>query len=1029
MRILRKLKRPVICASMVGCIVCVLVPSAFSQIVERSTWRQDFISRDYRPRWGEEYENFGNYDYRRYPRIRYDYVSVNIDKGVAAVVPSIPAQPVRRGPVTPVTYDQFGNFLLPGLEIYSFNWNKSRLGAYETTDSNWMTSIFNNLVVLSDDFSNWETKFMVSTGTNNGQGLRAYFTPSTLKDSNFSGIRWDASSRKNNVSLVVSQSQLGESQKPLYGIHWQSVLGDVLKVGATYVHKQRGTLDNSQRDIDELIRSEPRYVYLVVTDDSPEDTGAGARVYNVTASLNGKQEPIAFHGENYPIQGRMFKIPNIVQAHHYAGGGFSAGYMFPYDNSSEPETDGSDYYHKVEEYRNNYGSWFLDLIDQQALRNDQNSQTFGRNDSIERLFSKTTTGQLGLINVGAEDVTGNANDRWDPSVPGDVQRLRYYKADQSAGYVEAQGTDVIIYEFLIPSGVRELSFNVQAANDYCIDIIAALYRRQQEVGVDWNDLTTGTWNVFYDLKHCVKAPGNVKDSSNLKWVKVTYDRVVSSDVYGMNMELDWNGLFVRAEYNLNTVRRSLPVAVQIPDKGKINSRTERAWFVNVEKEIGDKASVGGEFFDYPMDFQNYWSTVEDNDDNNRYKGVYDGNRISGGVDGNGLLSGAYRDIPGLNSDFDLYIDDAWSSSLYIGYYYDSIRFGDDFNHNGIIDYREDDTKIDLPYDRDSYGQHYFIKYHPTDNTLVTFGHYDVRQTEFDGRNFSRYLKVEHFQPLGTFGEMLFWSRTERVQDNYKLTPIWDSANGNNSDPVSHHYDIDDWRTNNFIQSRLTFIPNVNIINNAQFSTYYEMGSLYRPNERSYDEQIMDYLQTHYDGEETTRYGRYSYALEHKADYTLRIADARLIPEVSFAGIRLWKEKRVRELRITPAVKFVHRYNIYPDSNWYLYSRDQRERIIDFYPVFRVDYRVSPQSMLRFAVQGIPGLQQMHRRSSEKITDYDQRNMILALENRTLYQGFNLLLTMGVTSTKREYIHDSGRIVDTDQYNTRYFITMQTEAGR
>lgn len=124
--------------------------------------------------------------------------------------------------------------------------------------------------------------------------MRAFFTPSTLKITNFGGLRWDASSRKNNLTLLV-QNNSGPTAMNLYAAHWQSILGDVLKVGATYVGRQRGTTDYSHADIDHTdnvagiigMRDEPRYVYLVLSDDSPEDRENGARVYDVKVMING----------------------------------------------------------------------------------------------------------------------------------------------------------------------------------------------------------------------------------------------------------------------------------------------------------------------------------------------------------------------------------------------------------------------------------------------------------------------------------------------------------------------------------------------------------------------------------------------------------------------------------------------------------------------------------------------------------------------------------------------------------------------
>ncbi len=63
----------------------------------QSSFSQDFISRESRPRWGVQYENFSNYDLRKYP-------GAEDDEGI---------NPATYGPIDPVTFDRFGNFLLP----------------------------------------------------------------------------------------------------------------------------------------------------------------------------------------------------------------------------------------------------------------------------------------------------------------------------------------------------------------------------------------------------------------------------------------------------------------------------------------------------------------------------------------------------------------------------------------------------------------------------------------------------------------------------------------------------------------------------------------------------------------------------------------------------------------------------------------------------------------------------------------------------------------------------------------------------
>lgn len=110
--------------------------------MDREYWSQSFISKEYRPRWYDVYENFGSYDMRKYPRMR----KIEAGIGKSTYVDNI----ALRGPVSPVTYDQFGNFLLSGGEIMSMSWNRSKLGAsqeppdystYSSEQYRWMNGV------------------------------------------------------------------------------------------------------------------------------------------------------------------------------------------------------------------------------------------------------------------------------------------------------------------------------------------------------------------------------------------------------------------------------------------------------------------------------------------------------------------------------------------------------------------------------------------------------------------------------------------------------------------------------------------------------------------------------------------------------------------------------------------------------------------------------------------------------------------------------------------------------------------------
>ncbi|MBN1291918.1 MAG: hypothetical protein JXB48_08775 [Candidatus Latescibacteria bacterium] len=934
MKIRYDIKKMVIRAAVLGLSMILLVGSSYGE---------GFISREYRPRWYQPYENFGNYDLRRYPEY-YQEASTG------------------RQYLSPVTYDQFGNFLLPGGDIYFMKWDRSRVGATATTDASttsYYNQVFNNLMISSDEFSNWQTKFLI------GSSLRAYFTPSTLKKTVFSGIRWDASSRKNNVTLIASPGA-----RSMYGLHWQSILGDILKIGGTFVSQQRGTLSNSHQDIDTNIRTGPRYVYLVVTDDSPEDTENGPRVFDVKVKAN---------GEYINVNSRVFKITDLASRKRYYNGDFQKQYIFTRSSTTPfiPQN--------VESLAYNQGSWFLSMMSSNTL-ND--------------LFSKTDAiNYFGYVNLP------------DPSDPVEDGNSRLFAADKSRGYVEANGTDAIIYEFLIPYATRDLVFDVTAANDYCIDIVAAMYRITQTGEADWNDRPftpawNGKWSIQYDAKHVTKAQGNVKDLSNMQTVSARYDRLSGVNVYGLNMELNWRGLFVRAEFNEYNEHRSYP----LPETwagSKNFTETEQAWFVNVEKSFSEgKWSVGGEVFNYPRGYMDQsgasrgyfdganWSLVDDNDDDDQTAG-----------------STTYE-YPGLDADFDRQRDFIWSGSAYpwINYYFDGVAWGDDYNHNGLIDERENDDQDDLPYERDSKGGHYFLKLTPRESSIFTFGHYDIEQEFFEGRNLTSYFKMEHVQRVTSWAEIGVFHRTQRVQDDYKSNQYYRQYFGNTGYFNNLAYK-DAWANTSFLHTRLNLVPewgDLNIINDLKYDVVNRLGDVdfYGTEDQKRRKAPKDIITT---------------SSVHKADYTLRVADYRLIPEVRLGDRRIIKERRIKELKIQPMIKFSNAY--FTRDLYYHYLNGHSYTL---FPLLRVDYRVAPNTILRLGIRGIPGFPEMRRDSARRLLDKDVRNYLVAFENRSLYQGFNLLVTMGISNTKEEWVESFGR---KQPGVTEYFISIRSEASK
>jgi hypothetical protein len=147
------------------------------------------------------------------------------------------------------------------------------------------------------------------------------------------------------------------------------------------------------------------------------------------------------------------------------------------------------------------------------------------------------------------------------------------------------------------------------------------------------------------------------------------------------------------------------------------------------------------------------------------------------------------------------------------------------------------------------------------------------------------------------------------------------------------------------------------------------------------------------------------------------------------GFKLFNEKRIKELVFMPMIKVVHSYSYDVQTNLNLRRSERRTKVMHIYPILRFDYRIAPRTLLRCGIQGVSGLPETYRvnsRYENKIYDYDSNKVIIAFENRSLYQGFNLLVMMGVSYEKVKYPNDPSR---KDPGATRYFITVQSESQK
>lgn len=249
-----------------------VVPGASSGVFyERHQFGRELLGR-----WRADYLNYGWRDYENY---------------------RLNTTPYSR------SYDVFGNYIAEGYEIYTLEEWRTRtplLGSLQTKGrffENWLR----HLVIADDAYGEWSTRLMV------GDHIRTTFTPLTLDMASFNGIRFDAiSSRDQQLTLLVSRvsdpirlsgsSLTGRGTRSnlsdgvyLVGGHWESNLSDALVLGASYVNlyrfdSQRGFRANSRKGLAPQ-NTVPQQVIVRFEDDSPDDDGRGAVIYDLSARV------------------------------------------------------------------------------------------------------------------------------------------------------------------------------------------------------------------------------------------------------------------------------------------------------------------------------------------------------------------------------------------------------------------------------------------------------------------------------------------------------------------------------------------------------------------------------------------------------------------------------------------------------------------------------------------------------------------------------------------------------------------------
>ncbi|MFC1561165.1 hypothetical protein ACFL4V_01665 [Candidatus Latescibacterota bacterium] len=580
----------------------------------------------------------------------------------------------------------------------------------------------------------------------------------------------------------------------------------------------------------------------------------------------------------------------------------------------------------------------------------------------------------------------------------DVEKAKEYFRiiDPGGKPYQVNGNEYAVYIFDI-SGITDVVKSVKAdvtvANDYRIQA-SKIFSTKPQGRIEAKGENS---ILYYDCtywKTMAQAEGNITDGSNLRTVTIDFGYQVANIIYGFDAHFNYLGFKIDGEFVVNTQNFMFPdgrPGSGMPDysatdislrKGERYSRSDNAYYVIVQKEWQRFGFVGeyfkmGKFYTPEFQYFNHkdvsgnsnsrnnfekMTLIEDNDDDDQYPDSMKNDQGMGSaiftlIDPDGVFPGNDLDhdsIPDTDKNLNS-LPDYDEPFLMLDVDPDEFVFGDDFNNNTIPDFRENDIKYDTPYDLDRQGRHINLRFTPQENIDIILGSLRQRGIGLNTRTDDDYLKLKINYDVATVGNIYAEYRYERIQDNIQdlylmIRPKLQFAGASGVEArydTDLYYDEIEYRNSKvnklFLESRIRAIPSVTLENHVK----YEMNSMIEGTMYDKVYQPEDIITT--------------FAMANKLVYTRQWGNFTFSPGIKF---RLYKKGYAESLN--PRVHYTMRI-----------------------PLLFLKYRVSSQTNVTLGFQGFEGFEFTYKDIVQSQNDYKQKNILLQIDNRTTYFGFDV----------------------------------------
>ena len=884
-------------------------------------------------------------------------------------------------------YDGFGNHLIHGFDL--FNWTETRQPSQEWGSSiqidegTWIEA-FNYTAIARDGYGNWGYGAMV------GHGLTARFTPLTLSQVDYNGLRIDLWTPRLKLTTLASRverpySPRGWDYNPMSQYHIENKMfareSSLLLGGRAQAELGAATLGLNLANVHTYMSTEPGnsikgklrprtpladWVVVRFSDDSPRDGKGGAMVRDVVLVVNGERRPDIVPQVIRNQSGISSQVGRTTTT-----GGFITGQYFKARGDF-------------------YGTYFV-----------------GRNDIV-----KYTDYLYRMDHEAGIDVSKETNLRG---------LLAHFTMESPTEILHADGDWQLAFLFDMTGETLMVSMEVEAtvANDYRIDV-ASLYEdspRGKGYGGRFK-------SEFY--RTVLRARGNVQDGSNLKRVRFKMGEDTSIFTYSADLNLQFVGAEINGEYARSRVYRRFPA--EIENRPAFNesprfTNNGSAYFVNATRWYKNW-SFGGEYFTMNPDFTTtmrtfiweekgvvsdrrsvikaltnetmYWDLVQDNEDGDQFpdkrSGYTPGSiyRNDLGVDADGVYLAQDQNndgFPDVNRNGDA-LPDYLEPFLMYEVEPNDYTYGLDRNNNDEPDQREDDLAPDHPYDPDQRGYHLFGQTNLTRNLMFAVGRYDIDEIAGGRNNRSTYALLTYERSGNerlrrVFAENHFRKVEDSIPDEYNIftedrqftetyqyyvhNRYWGNRSFINQvrqDPLWYE---NSYVNESYLESWLRPWSTFNVVQKLRLRMNWQQGGRQSAG-RIERKRRLDH-----------------WTMVNRIDYTWMIGRFSIQPKFKFQMIRFVDQEQDRVMRME----------------------------YETMPILQLTLPIMRRTTARLGIQGWGPLPYRFRNNARALDDFERRTLMATVTNSSRYFGYELYTIVGLHRDARKFDAPARQVADFD----------------